>query len=157
MRHNVNDFHYFLMLNRILTSSIPYTYTYIQFSTFYNSHCHCTCTMTLHLWLANQHFNLCHPKFSYSYLIHIYHCFYKLEQHFQFKAQNYLILLFWCRGPLQTQIPPDFQRVDDQEFAFSYNTEDSRTNWLDDDSLRFFPSIFNFVLNLCPEIYFPEV
>ena len=53
----------FLMLNRILTSSIPYTYTYIQFSTFYNSHCHCTCTMTLHLWLANQHFNLCHPKF----------------------------------------------------------------------------------------------
>ena len=118
MRHNVNDFHYFLMLNRILTSSIPYTYTYIQFSTFYNSHCHCTCTMTLHLWLANQHFNLCHPKF----LIHIYLCFYKMEQHFQFKAQNYLILLFWCRGPLQTQIPPDFQRVDDQEFAFSYNT-----------------------------------
>ena len=149
MRHNVNDFHYFLMLNRILTSSIPYTY--IQFSTFYNSHCHCTCTMTLHLWLANQHFNLCHPKF----LIHIYLCFYKMEQHFQFKAQNYLILLFWCRGPLQTQIPPDFQRVDDQEFAFSYNT--TRTNWLDDDSLRFFPSIFNFVLNLCPEIYFPEV
>ena len=64
MRHNVNDFHYFLMLNRILTSSIRYTYTYIQFSSFYNSHCHCTCTMTLHLWLANQHLNLCHPKFS---------------------------------------------------------------------------------------------